>query len=79
MLSLKIAMDSSAKVVTFIYWKNLLNQTASCTEMTYPNSIVDRAMQDYFLLHQVIVAPLSKKAYPIMDLHLSLSLAQSSS
>ena len=47
MLSLKIVMGSSVRVVTFRHWKNLLNQTNSSTtieQATYFDLIVDRVM-----------------------------------
>ena len=79
MLSLKIVTSSLAKSMTFRFWNNLPNQITSYTvtkQVTYYDSMVDKAMQDYFLLHQVITVSLSKKAYLIVDLRSSLSLVQ---
>ena len=80
MLSLKIVIGSLAKSMTLRFWNNLPNQTTSYTvtkQVTYYDSMVDKAMQDCFLLRQVIIVSLSKKAYLIVDLHSSLSLVQS--
>jgi len=41
----------------------------------YSTSIVDSDTTNYFLLHQEIVSPLSKKVYAEVDLRSSISLA----
>jgi hypothetical protein len=60
----------------------LFNQIASCVaakQAIYLASIIDKVMQDCFLLFHSIALSLNMKAYPEVDLDWSASLPQSAS
>ena len=64
---------TSSKVVltTSKFCKNLFNQIVSCIveeQATYSASIIDKAIQDCFLLHHEIAQSFNKNAYPDVDL-----------
>ena len=64
MLSQWMVIGSLMQVVTLRLWKNHLNQTTSfaATEQAINSApIVDKAMQNYFLLLHEIAPPLRKK------------------
>ena len=65
-------MGSKDVLTTPMPCKNLLSQIVSCIseeQATYSASIVDKAIQDCFLLPYDIAQSFSKKAYLDVDLH----------